>query len=304
MNLGTYFSSTITLPDNPKLYAQELSSRMASELPMPQPTVPRKPFSSFKVIAYDIYGTLVDWESGLIKGLQPLVARIPADSPHHIYRNSTSGEGRLKLAAKFNEVEAKLQSENPTLKYSELLEAGYLGLAKALGIEVDEAVKREAKQLGESVGSWAAFPDTVDACQRLSKYYKLIPLSNVDRESFSNTCAGPLKGVDFFRIYTAQDIGSYKPDLRNFDYLLEHVKEDAGVGKDEILHVAQSIFHDHIPAKKMGMSSVWINRKGAGMGSGLGLEGIHERGEVGYGWRFGTLGEFADEVERQRAAGE
>ncbi|KAK7890358.1 hypothetical protein LTR67_008244 [Exophiala xenobiotica] len=278
---------------------------MSDELPMPEPTVPRRPFSSFKVITYDIYGTLVDWETGLINGLQPLVARIPADSPHSIYRHSRSGAGRVKLAEKFNEVESQIQAGNPSMKYSQVLRESYLKLASEFGDDSSSeavVVEDEAQRFGAGVGSWPAISDTVDACKRLSKYYKLIPVSNVDRDSFSETCAGPLKGVDFFRVYTAQDIGSYKPDLRNFEYLLKHVKEDTGgVEKEEILHVAQSLFHDHVPAKKMGLSSVWINRKGAGMGSGGGIEGVHQRGEVGYGWRFATLGEFADEVERQMA---
>ncbi|KIW17059.1 haloacid dehalogenase, type II [Exophiala spinifera] len=273
---------------------------MAAEIPMPEPTVPRKPFSSFKVISYDIYGTLIDWESGIIDQLQSLVSRIPTGSPYAVCRSSKTGEGRIKLAEKFNEIEAQVQAENPTMKYSQILREAYLRLGPALGVK-DGDLENEAQQFGDSVGSWPAFPDTVDACKRLAKYYKMIPVSNVDRDSFSKTLSGPLAGVDFFRVYTAQDIGSYKPDLRNFDYLLSHAKEDAGVEKDEILHVAQSIYHDHVPAKKMGMSSVWINRKGAGMGSAGGIQGVHERGEVGYGWRYATLGDFADEVEKQRA---
>ncbi|KAK6379734.1 hypothetical protein LTS17_005807 [Exophiala oligosperma] len=273
---------------------------MAAEIPMPEPTVPRKPFSSFKVISYDIYGTLIDWESGIIDQLQPLVSRIPTDSPFATCRDSRAGEGRIKLAEKFNEIEAQVQAEHPTMRYSQVLREAYLRLGPALGVK-DGDLDGEARRFGDSVGSWPAFPDTVDACRRLAKHYKLIPVSNVDRESFSQTLAGPLAGVDFFRVYTAQDIGSYKPDLRNFEYLLSHAKEDAGVERDEILHVAQSIFHDHVPAKKMGMSSVWINRKGAGMGSAGGIAGVHERGEVGYGWRYASLGELADEVEKQRA---
>lgn len=266
---------------------------------MPEPTVARRPFSSFKVISYDIYGTLIDWESGIYPLLKPLVERIPPQkaSEQATYR---SEQGRSKLMGEFNEIEAKLQTEQPSALYSSVLEQGYLQLVKDLGIEVTDEVKTEAKSFGASVGSWPAFPDTVDACQRLVKAgYKLIPLSNVDRESFSHTRNGPLQGVDFFRFYTAQDIGSYKPDIRNFEYLVQKVKEDAGVEKDQILHVAQSLFHDHGPAKKFGMSSVWINRKGAGMGSPGGATAMHERGEVGYGWRYRTLGEFADEVERQ-----
>ncbi|KAK5036478.1 hypothetical protein LTS07_002205 [Exophiala sideris] len=260
---------------------------MASELPMPEPTVPRKPFSSFKAITFDIYGTLIDWETGIIEGLQGLVSRIPADSPYSIYRNSTSGEGRIKLAEKFNEIEARLETEHPGMKYDEIQERIYLTLLSDFGLDTRDADSTEAKRFGASIGSWPAFPDTVEACERLAKYYKLIPITNVDTESFKKTRAGPLKGVDFFRAYTAQDIGSYKPDLRNFEYLMKHVKEEAGADKGEILHVAQSIFHDQRPAKKVGLSSVWINRSGAGMGSAGGVQGVHERGEVGYGWRFG-----------------
>ncbi|KIV91390.1 haloacid dehalogenase, type II [Exophiala mesophila] len=266
------------------------------DLALPEPTVPRKPFSSFKVISYDIYGTLIDWETGVVKGLQPLVSRIPQDSAAAIYRDS-----RLALAAKYNEIEALLQTEQPSLLYNSLLEQAYLRLATQFSIPVDDTIRSEATVFGSSIGSWPAFPDTVSACQRLIRAgYKLIPVSNVDRESFSHTQAGPLAGVDFFKVYTAQDIGSYKPDLRNFEYLLNHAKTDAGVEKDEILHVAQSLFHDHVPAKKVGLSSVWIARKGAGMGNADGVKEVHDRGEVGYGWRFATLGEFADEVEKER----
>ena len=101
--------------------------------------------------------------------------------------------------------------------------------------------------------------------KRLSKYYKLVPLSNVDKASFAKTCKGPLNGVPFWRVYVAEEIGSYKPDLRNFEYLVEHAKSDSqsegeeGVEKEEICMVAQSLFHDHRPAKKMGLSSAWVS---------------------------------------------
>lgn len=276
-----------------------------SDLALPEPVVPRKPFSSYKVISYDIFGTLIDWESGIISQLQALVSRIPRESAEgQMYRSDDPVASRTKLAAKFNDIEAALQSEQPSALYDSLLEQAYLRLFKDFGLEVTEDVKAEAKQFGASIGSWPAFPDTVNACQRLSKAgYKMIPLSNVDRKSFSQTLAGPLKGVDFFKIYTAQDIGSYKPDLRNFEYLLKKVKEDAGVDQEDILHVAQSLFHDHVPAKQVGLSSVWINRKGAGMGSAGGVKEVHDKGEVGYGWRYASLGEFADEVERQARDG-
>ena len=274
-------------------------------LPMPPPTVPKRPLSSYKLISYDIYGTLVDWETSIAHSLQDLISQIPSSSPlAKKYADSTTpgSPGRIALAGAFNDVEHELQQKNPSQKYNELLHDTYLRIGNDLGVK---ATEDNATAFGSSVGSFAAFPDTVDACQRLVKSgFKLVPLSNVDKESFSRTLAGPLKDVDFFRVYTAQDIGSYKPDLRNFEYLIKHAKEDGGVEKDEILHVAQSIFHDHVPARKVGLASVWINRKGAGMGGQDDtLRKVHEAGEVGYGWRFATLGELADEVEREKKEG-
>lgn len=271
---------------------------MASDLPMPTPTVPKKPFKSFKVISFDIYGTLIDWESSIIQLLQPLVKRIPSSNrASDLYRDSERGESRFRLATHFNKFEAAVQHEQPKLKYDELLTEVYLRIAKDWEIDVNDEIKNEANKFGESVGSWAAFPDTVEACKKLAKHYKLVPLSNVDRDSFSKTCAGPLKGVDFWKVYTAQDIGSYKPDPANFEYLIKNLENDGGFKKDEILHVAQSLFHDHRPAKNAGLSSVWINRAEAGMG--FTAEKRHERDEVGYGWRYATLGEFADDVEKE-----
>jgi 2-haloalkanoic acid dehalogenase type II len=272
---------------------------------MPTPTVPKRPLSSYKLISYDIYGTLIDWESAIVKLLQALVSQIPPSSPlAKKFENSTAAgsPGRIALTGKFNDVEHELETKNPSQQYPDLLHDVYLRIAKDFGAK---ATEEDAKAFGASVGAWEPFPDTVDACQRLVRAgFKLVPLSNVDRESFGRTCSGPLRDVDFFRVYTAQDIGSYKPDLRNFEYLISHAKSDGNVDKDDILHVAQSVFHDHVPARQMGMASVWINRKGAGMGGqDEVLKGLHERNEVGYGWRFATLGELADEVEREKREG-
>lgn len=271
---------------------------------MPTPTVPNKSLTSFKSLSFDIYGTLIDWESSIIQQLQPLLKDLPSDSP---YANASSDpKARLALAARFNDHEAAMQTDHPSMKYDELLRETYLLLAKDFGIFTEsQDVHEQAVAFGASVGNWLPFPDTVDAMKRLGKYYKLVPLSNVDRTSFSRTCEGPLKGVPFWKVYVAEDIGSYKPDLRNFEYLLQHLDEDdkaeggSGISKEQDLMVAQSLFHDHRPCKQMSIASVWIARKAAGMGAGDGVEDLHKRGEVGYGWRFATLGEFADEVERQ-----
>lgn len=147
---------------------------------------------------------------------------------------------------------------------------------------------QQAEAFGNSAGEWPAFPDTVEAMTRLGKYHKLVALTNVDRESLACTNAGLLNGVGFWRAYLAQDIGSYKPDLRNFEYFLKHLDEDdkseggQGITRDENLHVAQSLFHDDKPAKQMRISCVWINRKGASTGSWSRLKQMHDDGEVGY----------------------
>jgi len=278
---------------------------MASDdLPMPTATVPNKSLTVFKSLSFDIYGTLIDWEASIINQCQPLLDSLPSDSP---YKNAASDtSARQKLAAHFNFYEAEIQSETPAMIYDELLKETYLRLAKELGHDTsDPKMIEQATKFGNSVGDWSAFPDTVDAMKRLGRYYKLVPLSNVDRASFNRTWSGPLKGVPFWKVYVAEDIGSYKPDFRNFEYLLKHLDADdkaeggSGISKEEDLMVAQSLFHDHVPCKKMGLASVWIARGGAGMGMGQGAKDLHEREEVGYGWRFPTLGAFADAVEKE-----
>ena len=135
--------------------------------------------------------------------------------------------------------------------------------------------------------------------QKLSKQYKLVVLSNVDKASFSRTLSGPLAGVKFDAIYTAEDIGSYKPDVKNFAYLVEHAEKDFGVRKDEILKVAQSLYHDHVPAKAFGLRpSVWIERRPGGEEALMGsrLEDLNE--QVDLAATFKSLGELVEVVEK------
>jgi FMN phosphatase YigB (HAD superfamily) len=200
-----------------------------------------------------------------------------------------------------------LQADSPSMRYDILMKESCLRLAAELNLPITTTVKSDAEDFGKSVGDWPAFQDTVDAMARLGKYYKLIALSNVDNASVERTRRGPLQGLKFWRVYTAEDIGSYKPSLRNFEYLFKHIDEadrgegGSGIGKDEDLHVAQSLVHDHEPAKKMWMSSVWINRKGLDISDAVSKK-MHDEATLGYGWRFDTLGAFADEVEKQFAA--
>ncbi|KAG9008422.1 hypothetical protein FRB90_008906 [Tulasnella sp. 427] len=253
--------------------------------------------TDLKCLIFDCYGTLVDWESGIIDAFQPLLSRYPKPNPQ---TDSLSRSDILKL---FVQVENEVQTANPTMLYSDVLATAHSTVASShFGVEPSA---EESAAFGASVARWEPFPDTRDALRRLSKHYKLVILSNVDKSSFEHTrlklegsASDPAaKAFTFDLILTAQDIGSYKPDLKNFRYALREVNERWGVEEVEVCATAQSLFHDHVPARKLGLKSCWIERAGAVVGASA--EELREKGvDVGWTWRFATLGEMADEVER------
>ena len=200
--------------------------------------------SGFKVLTFDCYGTLIDWETGIHDGLQPLLAK--RDNP-------LSKDEALEIYARH---EAEQEKATPDMPYSQLLSVVYKRVAKEWGIAVDN---QEANIFGASVPDWPEFPDSVEALAYLKQHYKLVILSNVDRISFRASNAR-LK-VAFDAIYSAQDIGSYKPDPRNFEYMLARLKTDLGLEKGDVLHTAQSLFHDHATANQFGLASAWIDRR-------------------------------------------
>jgi 2-haloalkanoic acid dehalogenase type II len=257
--------------------------------------------TQYKLLSFDIYATLIDWEPGIYEALQPLVGQLP---PQSEYRGKTPEETRKLVLRAFSAQERALQQEQPTLPYNKLLSETYKRLAPQLNVK---ATGTDAQKFGESIGSYPAFPDTVAAMQTLSRHYKLVPLSNVDNANFARTLSGPLSGVKFDAIYTAEDIGSYKPSLNNFHYLIDHVERDFGIKKQEILHTAQSLTHDHVPAKEIGLApGVWIARAG-GEGEGSAMGGhrgeLEAEGKIQLGAIYGTLGEMAEDVERAFRAG-
>jgi FMN phosphatase YigB (HAD superfamily) len=151
--------------------------------------------TDFKLLSFDVYGTLIDWERGFLIALQPLLER--------------SGKTDLdpkEILKQCGALESPQQKETPNMVYSQLLTTIYPKLAEKLGLETPTA--EESKVFGESVGKWPAFPDTVEALKRLQKHYKLVVLSNVDNVSFSGSRDGPLEGFQFDAVLTAQDIGS------------------------------------------------------------------------------------------------
>jgi 2-haloalkanoic acid dehalogenase type II len=252
--------------------------------------------TDYKLLSFDIYATLIDWETGIYDALMPLIYRLPADSQ---YRGKSLEEIPKLVLRAFSSHERALQSEQPKLLYNKLLTETYKQLALQLGVHATDA---DAERFGASVGTYPAFPDTVAAMKVLGSHYKLVALSNIDNENFSRTLAGPLNGVKFDGIYTAENIGSYKPDLNNFRYLIENVDRQFGVKKDEILHTAQSLTHDHVPGKGIGLRpGVWISRAGGeGKGSAMGgsLEALEKEGKVELGAVYETLGEMAEAVEK------
>ncbi|GKT43063.1 uncharacterized protein ColSpa_03244 [Colletotrichum spaethianum] len=246
--------------------------------------------TTFKALSFDCYGTLIDWESGIQSGLRPILSRLPPSSHH------ATGPGLL--AKRLDDLSSALQVSEPGLRYDLNLSRSFSALAAEVGVDVSP---EEAERFGSLPGTWPPFQDTVPGLEVLKRHYKLIILSNIDRANITATL-GRLRPVAFDGVYTAEEIGSYKPAHANFAYLFARARDELGADRDsgELLHVARSLTADHVPAKELGFRSVWISRGGetkAGRGVGGDLERL--RGDVGFEWRFGTIGEFAEEVERQ-----
>ncbi len=228
--------------------------------------------SDFKVLTFDCYGTLIDWETGMVTALRPLTSKVPAA----LTRNTI-----LEAHAR---AESMQQRYTPTKNYREILAAVYKRLADEWRVTV---TWEECVAYGRSVGDWPAFPDTPEALKYLKQHYKLVILSNVDNESFA--LSNRRLGVAFDAIYAAEDIGSYKPNLRNFEYMLENIQR-LGLGKADILHTAESMFHDHAPANKMGLASAWIYRRHAEQGFGATM---HPGDMPKYDFRFDSMADLA-----------
>jgi len=220
--------------------------------------------ASFDTLSFDCYGTLIDWEAGIVAALAPLLK--------HNGRRVEPAE----LLHAFAAHESATEAANPSLKYSRLLRLVHRAVAEELGMDSSDELDRA---FGDSVQDWPAFQDSAEALAGLGLRYRLVILSNVDRESFAGSARH--LGVAFDAVYTAEDIGSYKPDRANFRYLLAHER-------GRLLHVAQSLYHDHAPAKAAGMDTVWIDRRGRDGGA------TPQSPATTYDMRCESLREFAD----------
>ena len=199
--------------------------------------------TAFDALSFDCYGTLIDWEAGIAAALRPWAARTGVTATDE------------ELLTAFSAHEATAEEEHPGDLYPMILARSMRALGEQLGAPVTDA---EAEAFGASVPDWPAFPDSADALARLARRYRLIILSNVDRVSFAGS--NRRLGVEFTGIVTAQDVGSYKPDPANFAALAAETAR-LGVAPGRHVHVAQSLFHDHVPAKAAGLPTVWIDRR-------------------------------------------
>ncbi|SLM94344.1 HAD family hydrolase [Brevibacterium yomogidense] len=198
--------------------------------------------TAFGALSFDCYGTLIDWEAGIAAVIGPWARRHdPALTDEEV------------LVA-YAENEAAVLRETPTILYPDALREAFRRTGGSLGFPVADA---DAEALGTSVPGWPAFDDSVEALTILQRHYRLIILSNVDRAGFA--ASNRRLVVDFDEILTAEDIGSYKPDPANFAALADRAADLGLTGR--LLHVAQSLFHDHVPAKAIGLPGVWINRR-------------------------------------------
>ena len=225
----------------------------------------------YKAISFDCYGTLIDWESGIVDALSAWAGRHGARF------------GRAELLAAFADAEPQVQSAHPEMAYPEVLRRVARRIGRQLDLPVNDA---EASAFAGSIRRWPPFPDTAAALADLRARFRLAVLSNVDRDSFAAT--QEVLGIEFDLVCTAGEIGSYKPDSRNFRFLLDRLAEQ-GVRKQELLHAAQSLFHDIQPAGALGIRTAWVNRYG---GAPAGAARA-PRGRASPDWTVSSLAELA-----------
>jgi len=199
-----------------------------------------------EVLTFDCYGTLIDWEAGILAGLRPLVGEAGA------------GVSDDALLERYGAAEATVEA-GPYRRYREVLARAGEAVCRDLGATPDDEA---LAAFGGSVVDWPAFPDSAAALARLKARYRLGVITNCDDDLFA--ASNRRLGVTFDEIVTAQQVGAYKPSHRGFEAMLERL----GLPRDRILHVAQSLFHDHVPAKELGLTSAWIDRRRGRDGSG------------------------------------
>ena len=203
-------------------------------------------YARFEALTFDCYGTLIDWESGLTAAFAPVL------------RAHGVGADPEDVLARYARHEADAEA-GEYLRYRDVVAAGLRGVAAELGFEPPE---EEAAAFAASVAEWPPFPDSAGALRRLGERFRLAVVTNCDDDLFAASAAK--LGADFDVVVTAEQVRSYKPAEAHFHEVFDRL----GLPRDRVLHVAQSLFHDHAPAARLGLSSVWIDRRHGSSGSG------------------------------------
>ena len=232
--------------------------------------------TKYAALSFDCYGTLIDWETGMLGVLRPWAAEC----------GLAVDDEQLLLA--YADHESAVEREQPLALYPTILAEAFRRTGGSLGAAVDDAW---AARLGDSVPDWPAFPDSSAALAALAQHYRLIIVSNVHRAGFAGSNLR-LHG-DFAAIITAEDVGAYKPADNHF-VALDHTLEELGIERSGLVHVAQSLFHDHVPARRHGLPSIWINRRSDRPGWGATPE---PSDEYSYALEFASMGDFAAAVD-------
>ncbi len=233
----------------------------------------------YRALSFDVYGTLIDWERGMLAGLRPLTDRLDTEMAE---------DAVLELHARH---ESACQAQTPGRRYPDILATVYRRVAEDLGLAVDW---EDCKSYGAGVGDWPAFPDSAAALAYLAQRYRMFVLSNVDNRSFAGAAAR--LGIGWDGVFTAEDIGAYKPAQANFAYLLAGL-DRRGIAKADLLHTAESMFHDHLPARANGLDNAWIYRRHARTGFGATMD-PGKLAETTF--RFDSLAEMAEAHESGR----
>lgn len=212
------------------------------------PAAARRPLDlrAFSVLTFDCYGTLIDWERGILDALRPVL---------RVHDVSIDDEEAL---AAFGELESAVEA-GPYRRYRDVLREVLIGIGDRYGFSPTAG---HADRFAASVADWPAFADSADALRRLASRYRLGVITNCDDDLFA--ASSRRLGDPFRWVITAEQARSYKPSHHNFELALERID----VPRERLLHVAQSLFHDHVPAQELGIASVWVNRRRGRAGSG------------------------------------
>ena len=223
-------------------------------------------FDSIRLITFDCYGTLIDWENGMLAALRPMFSR----GGHKV--------SDTRILELYGEIEAEIEADH-YLPYRQVLAQVAQGIGSRIGVSLSA---EDGRAFAESLTRWKPFIDTMPALQSLAKRFRLAVISNVDDDLFAET-RKMFTPVEFDFVVTAQQMQAYKPSLKNFEEAIRR----SGLSKDQILHVGQSIYHDIEPANTLGIQNVWVNRPsirpGAGpvkIGSGKPTHEVHTLAEL------------------------